>query len=65
MVASFNGYVDVVHVLIDAHADVHMQDKVYGILDDLLTHIISDDGVTLLCAEWNDSAACSIARGSC
>ena len=29
MVASFNGHVDVVYVLIDAHADVHLQDKVW------------------------------------
>ena len=27
--ASFNGHVDVVRVLIEAHADVHSQDKVW------------------------------------
>ena len=31
MAASFFGYVGVVHVLIEAHADVHSQDKVWYI----------------------------------
>ena len=29
MTASFDGHVDVVRVLIEAHADVHSQDKVW------------------------------------
>ena len=29
MTASFSGHVDVVRVLIEAHADVHSQDKVW------------------------------------
>ena len=28
MIASFNGHVDVVRILIEAHADIHKQDKV-------------------------------------
>ena len=29
MTASFDGHVDVVRVLIEAHADIHSQDKVW------------------------------------
>ena len=29
MIASSNGHVDVVRVLIEAHADIHSQDKVW------------------------------------
>lgn len=40
MVASYNGHVDVVHVLIEAHTNIELQDKVSTSLYNQLPHCV-------------------------
>lgn len=67
MTASFNGHVAVVCMLIVAHADIHSQDEVYGVLANQPTdYVVKCTPMTsTIHTEWMDSNSYGITGRAC